>query len=56
MEKKIEKQSRSYMTGVMATITLNSYKYCLEDGYFYLNLTILVTQFVKFFKMQAVRQ
>ena len=50
------KQSRSYMSGVTATITLNSYTYCLQDGYFYLNLTILVTKFMKFFKMQAVRQ
>ena len=49
-------QSRSYMSGMMATITLNSYTFCLQDGYFYLNLTILVTQFMKKFKMQAVRQ
>ena len=40
----------------MATITLNIYTYCLQDGYIYLNLTILVTQFRKNFKMQAVRQ
>ena len=39
----------------MATITLNIYTYCLQDGYIYLNLTILVTQFMKYFKMQALR-
>ena len=36
------------MTGVMATIT-----YCLQYGYIYLNLTILVTQFMKFFKIAS---
>ena len=49
------KQSRSYISGVMATITLNSYTHCLQDSYYYLNLKILVTQFIKNFKMQAVR-
>ena len=44
------------MSGVMATITLNIYTYYLQDGDIYLNLTILVTQFMKNFKMQAVRQ
>ena len=38
----------------MAAITLNSYTYCLQDGYFYLNLKKLVTQFMKNFKMLAV--
>ena len=54
--KKSFKKSRIYMSGVMATITLNSCTYCLQDGYIYLNLTILATQFMKNFKMQAVRQ
>ena len=37
------------MSGVMAMITLNSDTYCLQYGYFYLNLTIFVMQFMKFF-------
>ena len=53
--KKIKK-SRSYISGVMAAITLNSYTYCLQDSYFYLNMKKLVTQFMKCFKMLAVRQ
>ena len=50
MQKKVLKKSRSYMSGVMATITLNIYAYCLQDGYIYLNLTIFVTQLMKFSK------
>ena len=49
-------QSRSYMSGGMVAITLNSYTYCLQDVYFYLNLTKLVTQFMNIFKMLAVSQ
>ena len=40
----------------MATIILNIYTYFFQDGYIYLNLTILVTQFMNIFKMLAVRQ
>ena len=55
-KKQFFKKSRSYISGVMAAITLNSYTCCLQDGYFYLNMTKLVTQFMKIFKMLAVRQ
>ena len=37
--KKSFKKSRSYISGVMALVTLNIYTYCLQDGYFYLNMT-----------------
>ena len=40
----------------MTVITLNSYTYCLQDSYFYLNLTKLATQFIKIFKMLGLRQ
>ena len=33
--KKSLKKTRSYISGVMAAITLNSYTHCLQDGYFY---------------------
>ena len=32
-------KKRSYISGVMALITLISYTYCLQDVYFYLNMT-----------------
>ena len=54
--KKVLKKSRSYISGVMASIALNSYTCCLQDGSPYLNMTKLVTQFMKFFKMLDVRQ
>ena len=54
--KKKLKKSRSYISGVMAAITFNSYTYFLQDDYFYLNMTKLVTQFMKIFKILAVRQ
>ena len=37
--KKNLKKPRIYISGVMALITLNIYTYCLQDGYFYLNMT-----------------
>ena len=54
--KKVKKESRSYISGVMALITLNIYTYCLQDGYIYYSLKSLVTKFMKFFTMLAVRQ
>ena len=34
----------------MATMTLNIYTYCLQDGYIYYNLKSLVTKFMKKFQ------
>ena len=49
-------QSRSYISCIMATITLNIYTHNVQDGYFYSNLKNLVMQIMKNFKIPDVRQ
>ena len=49
-------KSRTYISGMVAAITLNIVTCCLQDGKLYLNMTKLETKFVQIFKILAVRQ
>ena len=53
---KFQKQSRSYISSLLVTKTLNIYTYCLYNRQIYSNMKVLVTKFMKIYKMTAVRQ
>ena len=55
IKKKFQKQSKSYISSAAAMNSINIYTYCLHNGQIYSNINLLVTKFMKIYKMPTVR-